>query len=525
MNKQKTIAIAIFIFFITLYSLFCIGHYGGDGYDDFLTAKSIVLRHTFALKDEPVPEGHYDIDTFHYKKTAGMYGRDGRIYSSRGGLAIPLMLSVLYYAGHLVSFVFKSVPQDFITIFFVSFCNPIASAVNCLLVFLIAVNLLYSYRTAIALAFIYGLATMAPVYARTGFAEPVLTMFLLLSIYFILKYKIGRKKIHFILGAVALGVAVFSKSIAALFVPFIALYAIWVVFYDGKYDKKRVLEFMFFAVPLGIMLLFIFSFNYYIYGGIFKFGDREAITITTRVIKAPHILKGLYYYLLSTGKSFFLFNLPLILAFLGFKKVPQERKKEAVLFLALFLANLIFFTMSFRRGSLFSWGPRYMLPSAAFMVLMIGNFYENNRNLFGKLWIWALSIIGFFIMLPCMFVSQSKFYFFVKEQLGQQEFMINYIPDLSPIRGAWEMFITRVIYMVRGIDVPFFYSPDYGLIPWVKMSMSGYNDFALWFMKVLSFKPEYFPLVAGIVAFLIIIAAASLFYLVRCAFSPRDIKG
>jgi len=305
----------------------------------------------------------------------------------------------------------------------------------------------------------------------------------------------------------------------------VALYALWVTFPDMKYDTKRAVEFMFFAVPLGIMLALIFSFNYCVYGNIFKFGDREAIEIATRVMKAPHVLKGLYYYLLSTGKSFFLFNIPVVLALFGFKKIPAGRRKEAALFLVLFLVNLIFFTMSFRRGSLFSWGPRYLLPSAAFLTFMIGNFYENNKNTAGRLWIWVLSVVGFFIMLPCMFVSQSKFYFFVKEKLEQQEFMINYIPDLSPIRGAWNMFITRIIYTFKGVDTPFLYNPDYGLIPWLQTSMLGYNDFTLWFVKILSIKPEYYPAVVGTMAVLIITISISLLYIVSYVFFAREIKG
>lgn len=514
MNNSRIYVLAIFIFFMSLYSLFSIGHYGGDGYEDFLTAKSIVLNHSLAFKGNSDNSGSNDTDELNYKKGVGIKGRDGRTYSSRGGLIIPVILSLFYFIGHVMAGVFKNIPHDFITMFFVSFANPIISAMNCMLMFLISSNLSFSMRTSIFMALIFGLATMVPVYARTGFEEPAMTLFLLLAIYFILRYKNSMKSKYLAIGGIATGLAVFTKSTAIIFLPALIFYAGWLILSDRQERGSFLKDAAIFFIPLLAVLTVIIGCNYLIYGKLLKFGGREALGVTGRVMEAPHVLKGLYYYLFSTGKGFFLFNLPIVLSLAGLTSAFSKRKKETVFFILIFVCNLLFFSMSFRRGSLFAWGPRYLYPSVAALVFLIGDFHENNKGLKGKLSMAILSVIGFLIMAPCMFINQSKFYFFVKEKLSLPEYMINFIPDLSPILGAWKMFTSHLIFIAKGMDMPFIYNPDYRLVSPISASMTGYNNFDFWFTKILYYKPEYAPAVYGIMLILAILTVVSLVFII-----------
>lgn len=515
MNNSRIYVLAIFIFFMSLYSLFSIGHYGGDGYEDFLTAKSIALNHSLAFKGSSDSGGYNDIDELNYKKDAGIKGRDGRTYSSRGGLVIPTILSFFYFIGHIVSGFFKNIPHDFITMFFVSFANPIISAINCLLIFLISSNLSFSRRASIFLTLIFGLATMAPVYARTGFEEPAMTLFLLLAIYFILRYKNSMKRKYLAMGGAAMGLAIFTKSTAIIFLPALIFYAGWLILSDRQVSGSFLKDAAIFFIPLLAVLTVIIGCNYLIYGKLLKFGGREALGVAGRVMEAPHVLKGLYYYLLSTGKGFFLFNLPIVLSLAGLTSAFSKRKKETVFFILIFVCNLLFFSMSFRRGSLFAWGPRYLYPSVAALVFLVGDFYENNKGLKAKLSMAIFSVIGFLIMAPCMFINQSKFYFFVKEKLNLPEYMINFIPDLSPILGAWKMFTSRLIFIAKSMDMPFIYNPDYRLVSPISASMAGYNNFDFWFTKILSYKPEYAAAVYGIIFALSAAVLISLVLIIR----------
>lgn len=486
MDKSKTCALGLFLFFAAFYSLFSIGHFGGDGYGDYLVAESIVLHGTVALHEKPADE---DVLAYHAK--VGVVGRDGETYSSRPGLGMPFILVIPYALGHLISMFLKNIPHDFITMFFVSFTNPILSALNCLLFFIIAQRLFFSTRTGVALSCIYGLATMAPVYARTGFSEPAVILFLLLAIYFILRYAQSGRFLFMIVSALALSYMAYIKPNTLIFFPCFIVYLCWVLMDTAVAMNKKIKTIALFGIFLVIPLVLLFTYNWYIYGSFSKFGGQEAFGAGKRIAESPHFLKGIYYYLLSTGKGLFIFNVPLLVSLAGIRSVPRKRRKEAILFMLIFIVNLLFFVKSFHRGSLFSWGPRYLMPCVAVSIFFVGYFLEKHKNFSAKLFVVSTSIAGFLVMLPCMFLNQSKFYFFVVEQLHLSEYMINFIPDLSPILGAWKMFIARIIFIVSGIDTPFVYNPDYRLIPAIDASLLQYNNFDFWFLKILHYAPHY----------------------------------
>ena len=510
MKNNRFCALAVLLFFASVYSLFCIGHYGGDGYGDYLTAESIVLDGNLSLYDRPG-----DVDELNYIQDLGTKGRDGKIYSSRSSLGTPIILSLFYFLGHIVAGCLKNLPHDFITMFFVSFANPIILALSCLSVFIIAGELGFSQAACVTLSMIYGLATMIPVYARTGFADPTLVLFLLISIYLSLKYKSSGKLKFLVMGALTSAYMVFTRPSAFIFLPCLAFYILWLISKRNKGLGEKIKESCYFIIPVSACLLLIGFYNWYIYGNMFKFGGQEAISTGKRLLESPHILKGLYYYLFSTGKGFFIFNLPLVLSLIGIFQVPRKRRKEAVLLITICLVNLLFFVKSFRRGSLFSWGPRYLLPSIAVLIFFIGDFYERYKGVICKISLGILSLAGFFILLPCMFINQSKFYFFVKAQLRLDEYLVNFIPDLSPIYGAWRMFISRILLKLTNTSLPFVYNPDYRLFPSVTASMEKYNYFDFWFLKIIHFAPHYKNLVLMIMGILVLLALVSLFIIIK----------
>lgn len=487
MNDYRNAAQVIFIFFASLYCLFSIGHFGGDGYADYLTAESIVLDRNLALYDRPD-----DTDQINYLKGLGVKGRDGKTYSARPGLGMPIILSFFYLLGHIFSGIFKGIPHDFITMFCVSFANPVILALSCLFVFIISNLLKFSLPTATVLSLIYGLSTMAPVYTRTGFADPAQVLFMLIALYFLLKYRDAGQAKYMALSALSIAYSVFIKPVGLIFLPAFFVYALSISAQkQAGMPRKRIRDLAVFIIFTTLPLVLIGAYNYYIYGNFLKFGAREASYIGKRAIESAHFLKGLYYYLFSTGKGFFLFNLPVVLSLFALQRIPKERKRETVLFILIFALNLLFYVKSFRRGSLFSWGPRYLLPSLPVLIFLVGDFYENYKNFIARSVLFILSLAGFLIMLPCMFVNQSKFYFFVVKELGLEEYMINFIPDLSPILGVWKMLVSNLATNLRHISMPFVYNPDYRLVAPIEAAMNKYNSFDFWFLKIIYYAPNY----------------------------------
>lgn len=492
MNKNVTIGMFLFLFFASFYAIFSIGHFGGDGYQDYLTAESIVLDGNLSFFDRPG-----DVDELQHPVVHGKEGRDGKIYSSRGGFGMPLLLVPFYFIGHVIAGFLKSTPHDYVTMLMVSFANPLFSALNAILVFLIGAKMGFNRRTALSLSLIYGLATMAPVYARTGFAEPAMTLFLLLAAHSVLGYGISFRARQAVLAAFFLGCMFLCKASSLIFVACFYVYMGWSLAAKNVTFSKQAKDMILFTAVFGAIFVAALALNYIVYGGAFYFGNNDAVAIGGRIASAPHVLKGFYYYLLSTGKGFFIFNIPCVLLLFSLGRALRKNKMETVFFLLIMIVNLLFYVKSFRRGSLFSWGPRYLMMSVPFAVLLVGYFIEKHKSVLARVFVTALLVAGYIVAFPCLFINQSKFYNFAVEKLGVQEYMINFIPDLSPIKGAWCLFVSGLADIYGGRPFVFTYDPDYRLVEPVSSVMTGYNYFDLWCFKVAQLAPVYFPVVLG----------------------------
>ena len=510
MITVKNPGVYIFIFFAAIYAFFSIGHFGGDGYQDYLTAESIVLDGNISIYDRPG-----DPDELDYIKDTGVSGIGGKTYSSRNAIGMPVLLAPFYFMGDLIARFAAGAPHDYVTMLAVSFFNPVASAIACLLVFAIARRMSFAPGISAALSFIYGLSTMAPVYSRTGFAAPAATMFLLLAVYMFFKYRDSFKMVNIFLSGFFLACMFLCRIPVIVMVPCFAVVLLWVLKDADLPVVSKYGHFLGFAGILTCVLAGLLFFNFHIYGSVNAFGGVDASVIGKRIAGAPHMLKGLYYYLLSPGKSLFLYNIPVIFGFLALRRAFKADQKTAVLFLLVFAVNLLLYVKSFRRGSLFSWGPRYLLPSVPLLILFAGYYLENMKSSMQEAAVILVSIAGFFIMLPCMLINQSRFYFFIVEKLGLDEYMINFIPDLSPIKGAWAMLINRISLGINGEMPLYVYAPDYRLVAPVSASMEQYNYLDIWFLKVIETAPAYAPLVYCTLFVLAGIAVFSAYKIIR----------
>jgi hypothetical protein len=494
-------AASVFLFFACLFSFFSIGHYGGDGYQDYLTARSLVMHGTMS-----VDESLADPDALDYKTDVGIKGRDGRLYASRSGYGMAFLIVPFYAAGHFIAGTLKGVPHDYAAMLAVSFLNPVVTALCAMLVFLLAMKLGFDRPVPFVLSLIYGLCTMAPVYARTGFPEPAGNLLLMLSVYCLISHARSNKTGHVVAGALCAGLMVLTKVSLSVFVPVLALYLFFsapVQAFPARIGKAALYCLVFGAIFAGIMAL-----NWYLYGSPLYFGGPESVNIGKKFVRAANLLKGAYYYLFSTGKGFFIFNVPLVLAFFVLRKAFKTSRLETALFMAIFAVNLLFFVKSFRRGSLFSWGPRYLMPSVPFLTLLLGYYIVEYRTAAARFALAVLSIAGALVMLPCMFINQSKFYNFAVEKLGVPEYIMNFVPDLSPVKGAWCLFMSRGGGMA-GARFDFIYNPDYKLIQPITADMSAYNYFDMWPLKVLSVKPEFSAMVICVMSALAVIGILS----------------
>ena len=64
------------------------------------------------------------------------------------------------------------------------------------------------------------------------------------------------------------------------------------------------------------------------------------------------------------------------------------------------------------------------------------------------------------MQLPAVLVHYSSYINFVVESLKMPEYAINYIPDLTPIKGAWAILVSVVKTCVTGQGGSFVFNPD-----------------------------------------------------------------
>jgi hypothetical protein len=122
--------------------------------------------------------------------------------------------------------------------------------------------------------------------------------------------------------------------------------------------------------------------NAYLHGSAFDFGYPVAAEggKALNTFETP-LFTGLLGFLLSPGKSIFLFSPPILLAMTGLPRLWRRDRGLAVIAAATPVVYLLFFATYTQWEGGYSYGPRYLLPALALMGLAIGPALENaSRN-------------------------------------------------------------------------------------------------------------------------------------------------
>ncbi|RKY84733.1 hypothetical protein DRQ09_08205, partial [candidate division KSB1 bacterium] len=204
--KEKT-ELKIFIFFFLFYVLFMSGHMGGDSLWVYLTTESIVFDGNLQLNDHPGKE-------FQVKELAGKVekiynrghepGNESKVYSTFG-LGLVLFQLPFFIFGYIVSFIIKSLPRDYILLFFTSITNCFVSALLCMVFYKLCSFFNFSKKVNFWLVLTFGLSTLVFPYSRQGFTEPLMCLSTLTSIYLILHYHRNKNLKYIVFSGLLLG--------------------------------------------------------------------------------------------------------------------------------------------------------------------------------------------------------------------------------------------------------------------------------------------------------------------------------
>lgn len=483
MNTRIKVLIGVFMVVFPVYVLVAGGHYGGDALNNYLTTESLVIDGDLEIYDRP-----FEVKEIKMGDALGVTGSASKQYSPYG-VGMPILQVPLFLVGLAVSFLMKSLPQGYITFFTVSFTNTFISAFGVVLLVSLLRQMGVKSKHAIILGLVYAFSTAILVYSKTGFPEPALLMFLLLAIVSLLKFtREGASSVWLVISGASLGVMCLIKVYAIILLP---AFAVYFFFSSGERRKYFWLTFLSFLVVFSLELIT----NYIRFGGVLATGYGPA----SEVVKyGNNFLKGIYYYWFSSGKGFFFYNLPLIMGLFCWADIAKDRKKEFYFILSIILIYVFFFAYFFKRGSIFSWGPRYIMPVAPLLMVTASGLFKNRLSLISFA---SLSVGGFLVQLPAAVMHYSSYIDFSVQKLSVPEYTINFIPDLSPIRGVWWMFTSRIA-SIFGKEINFVYSPDAMFIKPLQASFETYNIVDLWWITLLRDYPGL--KVAVLISFLIL---------------------
>ena len=268
--------------------------------------------------------------------------------------------------------------SGFFTRLFALFTNAWVTALNAVLLFLIARRLGYHGHVALVLTFLFGFATLAWPYAKYDFAEPGVTLALLGTVYFLLRGLQDQQLGWLLVGGFTILGGIAIKYVTAMNLAVLAAIPALVTLQSANRSLRtlaralaRTIVFLAPAGVLGSAALAVLVLVLNIRPPVLtNFADRFAAWLDLP------IWIGLYGNLLSPGKSVFLYAPPLILALFGSLPFISRHKWWALPFIGIPLLYLLVYSAKgvWYGGS--SWGPRYLVPAVPLFLVMASPIIE-----------------------------------------------------------------------------------------------------------------------------------------------------
>jgi hypothetical protein len=310
-----------------------------------------------------------------------------------------------------------------------SLFNPLVIALTGWLIALFASRLGYSQRLSAGLGLAYALSTMVFAYTGTYFSEPLIALAILVAAYAVFTAHAGARVLQWLVVAgAALGLAVFTRERSAIMIPPFILY-VWL------YQRRlRWRGWVAFFAPLIVFGVIIGLFNWSRYGSPLAFGF-SALQHTS--FTTP-LLLGLFGLLISPGKGLLFYNPIAWAGLIGLAIMFRTRRREAILFALILLAELLFFAVyEFWTGG-WNWGPRYIMPVIPLLVLAAGEWVYVNPTRLRKVILVTLCIIGFGLNVSAVLVDHSRYLVAFGERDPQRYLDRSILnPADSPLTQQW----------------------------------------------------------------------------------------
>jgi hypothetical protein len=385
-SRRRSIAFWLFVTFQFFYLLTSSGRVRTpDEYNTLYTTESLVLHHTTA-----VPQA---IELNNFYGRLDIYGLPRAAYPPGQALLCTPWYAVGYYLLARLPGVPHSPPNDD-TDLIVAFAACLSSAtfaaltVTFFFLLLIGTGIGIPLRVALMATAMLGLATPIFAYSAWLFSEPLSAAIFTGVAYllFVPSDVVTRVLASSVFAPNADSVPLRTAAVAGLILGLstlvrptsvlaVIVFAIAILMCRGD---KRLRTAMIFCAAAAIGVAVLLAHNAILFGSPFSFGYPAAAEADKRLNSfGTPILTGLYGFLLSPGKSIFLFAPPVLLAIAGLAALWRRNRPLATLAVLLPLANLFFFSKYSQWEGGYCVGPRYLVPSLVFLCLGLGPALAN----------------------------------------------------------------------------------------------------------------------------------------------------
>ena len=363
-------------------------------------------------------------------------------------LAVPLLAAAKFFLLRL-----PGVPQSWEAVFYIQvfgavLTSAVAAAAAMAFFFLSLLRLHVSCRNAILLTLCVAFGTLILPYSGYFFSEPFTALVIMAAVYSLSIAPAGRNWRNALVIGILLALAIWIRP-TMVFVA--CVFALGILVREGKAGLRRTTIIS--LIPLVSGLLYLLS-NKIFFGGAFNFGYPETEDVLSKHLNSFHtpFYVGLTGFLLSPGKSIFLFIPVVALAIIGMRHLWKCDRAVATVSAGLPLVYLLFYMRYTQWEGGFCPGPRYLLPFLVVTCLGIGPLIELGR-LRSRQWLLLLTAAGFAIQVITYSTS------FLEDQAlitdAYYDSKLNYRMSYNPVVTQTERLIEYVMGKPAAVGLGF----------------------------------------------------------------------
>jgi len=325
-----------------------------------------------------------------------------------------------------------------------SVLNPIITAFSAVILYLLCLRLGFSQKKAAAVALVFALASPAAAYAKFDFAQPLASLFLLLTLLFLLRAR-RNGFLYLVVAGLSFGIAILARPELLILAPILFVAVFFLRSQSGAKPNPifthQIKNLLGFGLPVIVFFLINQYINYLRFGTWFNMGYNPGSGFS---LNPKSISTALIGNLISPGRGILLFFPLSILSWIGLRKLFLTDHWLAWELTVFIFGSLLLYSAWKDWGAGISWGPRFFIPIFPYLTLL-AFFGFDTLNKYPKLIRFTLFgillFVGGLIALNGLLFNFLGFYGafdFPQQVIDQGDY--NFLPQYSPILAGWENF-------------------------------------------------------------------------------------